>query len=65
MKKDVLIYDFKYEKLLGEGVFKGINEFGHAMLEDSEKPFVEGRMKVHQSTLWKKNRNLIRINWDI
>lgn len=36
----MIIYDFKYEKVLGTGVFKGINEFGHAIIEGNEKPFV-------------------------
>ena len=39
LKKDVMIYDNKYEKILGEGKFEGINEYGHGSLEGSDKPF--------------------------
>lgn len=37
LNRYVTIMDEKYEKVLGEGVFEGVNQYGHAKLKGSDK----------------------------
>ena len=42
----VSIYDIGLKNVEHEGIFKGINEYGHAILENNEKPVTGGRMRA-------------------
>ena len=47
MNEHVKVYDFKLEKVLEEGKFIGINDFGNAILEKDgkKKEVIDGRMR--------------------
>jgi hypothetical protein len=42
----VKIYDFDLENITHQGVFTGINEYGHAILEGQTDPIIDGRMRI-------------------
>ena len=48
INEEVQIWDFKLEKVLAEGKFVGINDFGNAILQQSNgevKEVHDGRMR--------------------
>ena len=45
--ENVNIFDLKLEKIIDTGIFKGINQYGHALIEKEReiKAIFDGRMR--------------------